>query len=53
MFERAYKAYKQKCKELGLKPSSKKKLFGDEIERMKKENRDESTTKESSNSDEC
>jgi phage/plasmid-associated DNA primase len=56
MFDKVYKSYKQKCKELGLKPSSKEKLFGDEIERVKNTKRrkiDESTAKEPSNSDEC
>jgi phage/plasmid-associated DNA primase len=56
MFDKVYKSYKQKCKELGLKPSSKKKLFWDKIERMKNEKRrklNESKISKSSNSDEC
>lgn len=35
MFDKAYEAYKKKCKELGIKPSSKKKIFGEEIESAK------------------
>lgn len=38
MFDKAYKSYKQKCKELGVKPSLKKDIFSEEIERKKNEN---------------
>jgi len=35
----AYESYKQKCKELGLKASPKKKLLAEDIQREQKENR--------------
>jgi len=39
MFDAAYEAYKQKCKELRIKPSSKKDMFGEQIEAAKHDKR--------------
>jgi len=35
MFDKAYESYKKKCKELGIKASSKKDVFGEDITRKK------------------
>jgi len=39
MYDKAYEDYRKKCKELGVKPSSKKEIFGQEIEQKKSEAR--------------
>ena len=39
MFDEAYKSYVEKCKKFGIKPSSKQKMFGGEIERKQHANR--------------
>lgn len=37
-YDQLYEQYKTKCKELGIKPSSMREIFGSEIEREKNEN---------------
>ena len=37
MFDKAYESYKLKCKELGIKPSPKVEIFGEDISKDKKE----------------
>ena len=35
MFDKAYESYKKKCKQFGIKPSSKRAMFGEAIEKIK------------------
>ena len=44
MSDTAYESYRQKCKELGIKASPKKKLLSEDIEREQKEKRIDVTT---------